>query len=151
MEVLLGHPGGPYFVRRDRGVWTIPKGLMEGGEPAFRTARREFVEETGLREDIVPPEARCLFLGDVVQRGGKRVVAWGFEGDCDPAALRSNCFEIEWPPRSGTQRSFPEIDRFELFALNEAMQRINPAQRAFLERLAGALEVSHEDQDPHPE
>jgi len=135
VEVLLVHPGGPFFRRRDAGAWSVPKGEVAPGEDPLDTARRELSEETGL----AAPGAGLVDLGEVRQRGGKRVRAWAFEGDADPAELCSNAFEIEWPPRSGRRRSFPEVDRAEFFPLAEASRRINPAQAAFLERLAAAL------------
>jgi predicted NUDIX family NTP pyrophosphohydrolase len=140
LEVLLAHPGGPFFVRQDAGAWTIPKGEPDAGEPMtgdelLDVARREFEEETGLRvsgDGAMP-------LGSVVQRGGKVVIAWAVEGDLDPAAAQSNTFEIEWPPRSGERAVFPEVDRVEWFELPEALHRIRPAQAPLLERLDAAL------------
>ena len=136
LEVLLVHPGGPFFRRRDLGAWGVPKGELAPGEAGEAAARRELAEETGLRA----PETGLLDLGEVRQRGGKRVRAWAFEGDCDPGALRSNHFEIEWPPRSGRVQRFPEVDRAAFFDLAEARRRINAAQIPFLDRLAAALE-----------
>lgn len=134
LEVLLAHPGGPYWARRDAGAWTIPKGECEEGEAPVDAARREFTEETGFA--VVPP---LLDLGEVVQAGGKRVNAWAFEADADPAALRCNEFELEWPPRSGRLRSFPEIDRVAWFAPEEAREKLLPAQRELLARLERIL------------
>ncbi len=131
IEVLLAHPGGPFFARKDHGVWSIPKGLVEPGEEALAAARREFAEETGMH----PGDGPFVPLGDVRQGGGKRVVAWALRGDCDPAGLRSNEFELEWPRGSGRVRRFPEADRFAFFGLEEARDRIVPAQAAFLARL----------------
>lgn len=136
LEVLLVHPGGPFFQRRDLGAWSLPKGEVGPGEDPQAAARRELAEETGLSA----PGVGLRDLGEVRQRGGKRVRAWAFEGDCDPGALRSNHFELEWPPRSGRVRQFPEVDRAAFFALAEARERINPAQAAFLDRLAAALD-----------
>jgi predicted NUDIX family NTP pyrophosphohydrolase len=154
-EVLLGHPGGPFFAGRDAGVWTVPKGLVEGNEPDFDAARREYCEETGLVLERLPAEPDCIPLGEVLQKGGKRVRVWAFEGNCDPEALRSNLFELEWPPRSGRRRSFAELDRFAFFSLADAATHILPAQRSFLDRLEAALAepsgAADEDQDPHPE
>jgi predicted NUDIX family NTP pyrophosphohydrolase len=136
VEVLLAHPGGPFFRNKDEGAWTLPKGEPDGAESAFDCARREFREETGL----TPPEGPYLDLGEIVQRAGKRVRAWAFEGDHafeGPPAC--NTFEIEWPPRSGKRASFPEIDQLAFFALPEAQRKINPAQVEFLVRLARAL------------
>jgi len=135
LEVLLVHPGGPFFARRDLGAWSVPKGEVSEGEDEQAAARRELTEETGLRA----PEGELLDLGEVRQKGGKRVRAWAFEGDCDPAALRSNRFEMEWPPRSGRVQSFPEVDRAAFFDLDQARRRINAAQVAFLDRLEARL------------
>lgn len=130
MEVLLAHPGGPFWKKKDAGAWTLPKGEFEPGEGALETARREFTEETGLQ-----PQGEFLPLGEVVQKGGKIVRAWAFEGDCNPATLRSNTFSLEWPPRSGKAQDFPEIDRADFFALEEARKKINPAQVPLLDAL----------------
>ncbi len=134
-EVFLVHPGGPFFARRDEGVWTIPKGEVEPGEHPFDTARREFREETGFlpREPFLP-------LDSVRQKGGKIVEAWAFPGDADPRALRSNLFEMEWPPGSGRRARFPEIDRGDWFDLARARRKIREAQRPFLDRLEAVLE-----------
>jgi predicted NUDIX family NTP pyrophosphohydrolase len=106
IQVLLGHPGGPFWRRRDHGVWTIPKGLIAPGETSRSTALREFVEETGHR-----PAGEPLALGSAMQPGGKVVHVWAVQGDWDPVELLSNTFEMEWPPRSGQRQEFPEIDR----------------------------------------
>lgn len=149
VEVLLGHPGGPYFARKDRGSWTVPKGLVDPQEPELEAARREFREETGLGADGLPSAGDdYLDLGEVRLAGGKRVRAWAFEGDCDPETLESNPFEIEWPPRSGRRAQFPEIDRYEFLALDLAADAIAPAQRPFLERLASALLATRKKEDP---
>jgi predicted NUDIX family NTP pyrophosphohydrolase len=134
LEVLLGHPGGPFFTNKDLGAWTIPKGLVDEAEDQLAAARREFEEETGTR-----PEGRFVPLGEVLQKGGKTVVAWAFEGDLDPAAIRSNTFQREWPPRSGRWQTFPEIDRAAFFSIEEARGKINPAQAEFLSRLERLL------------
>lgn len=136
LEVFLVHPGGPYFVRKDDGYWTIPKGLVEEGEVDLETARREFEEETSI---AVPAERAFFDLGKVRQKGGKLVHAWAFEGDCDPSCIRSNTFEIEWPPRSGRMQSFDEVDRASWFGLEEARIKINQAQKDFLDRLEASL------------
>ena len=130
IEVLLAHPGGPYWQRKDAGAWTLPKGEYEDPEEPLAAALREWAEETGFA--AVPP---FIPLGEVKQAGGKRITAWAFQGDCDPHALKCNTFEIEWPPKSGQRQSFPEIDRVHWFELAEARERLNPAQAAFLERL----------------
>jgi len=134
LEVLLAHPGGPYWQAKDDGAWTLPKGEYKTTEEALAAARREFAEETGF--EPVPP---FLPLGEIVQKSGKRITAWAFAGDCDPARLVSNEFEIEWPPRSGRRQSYPEIDRVAWFGLDEARRKLNAAQGALLDRLAAAL------------
>ena len=133
--VLLAHPGGPYFAKKDLGAWTIPKGELEPDEDALACAIREFEEETGMR----PQSERYIDLGTVKQRGGKEVHAWAFEMAWQGGAPRSNTFRIEWPPRSGRMQDFPEIDRLELFELTEARARCNPAQIVFLDRLLQRL------------
>jgi predicted NUDIX family NTP pyrophosphohydrolase len=137
LEVLLAHPGGPYFERKDLGDWTIPKGEPDGDhEPLLDVARREFAEETGSTLD---PAAPSLELGSIVQKGGKVVHGWAVEGDLDPAAAHSNEIEIEWPPRSGRRRLFPEIDRVAWFDPAEARRRIKATQVPFIDRLEDAL------------
>ena len=131
-EVLLVHPGGPYWARRDQGTWSIPKGEHEDGEDPRACALREFAEELGSE----PPDGELTELGQVRQKGGKVVTAWALEGDADAEAIRSNTFTIEWPPRSGKQQAFPEIDRAAWFSLAEARERILEAQAPFLDRLA---------------
>jgi predicted NUDIX family NTP pyrophosphohydrolase len=132
LRVLLVHPGGPFWTNKDAGAWSIPKGEFDpASEDAEATARREFVEETGQ----APPE-RLRALATVKQSGGKLVHAFAGEGDCDVANIRSNTFEIEWPPRSGRTQSFPEIDRAAWFTLDEARERILASQRPLLEALA---------------
>ena len=143
LEVLLAHPGGPYFRRRDEGVWGIPKGEVEPGESGLDAARREFGEETGF--DCAPP---FLWLGAVRQRGGKRVQAWAFEGDCDPQRLCSNEFEVEWPPRSGRRQRFPELDRARFFDLDAAARYINEGQRPLLDRLRALLSEGEAPGEP---
>jgi len=131
LEVLLGHPGGPYFAGKDADHWTVIKGEVGPGEDLLAVARREFAEETGHR----PPEGPLLELGDICQKSGKIVLAWAVEGDLDPETAVSNTFEMEWPPRSGRMREFPEIDRVAWFDLREAGGRIKAAQAPFLDRL----------------
>ena len=131
LEVLLAHPGGPYFARKDAGHWTIPKGEPDGDTDLLRVARREFEEEIG----ITPPEGTPVPLGTITQRGGKVVHAWAIEGDIDPADAHSNEFEMEWPPRSGHRATFPEVDRVAWFDLAEARRRIKSTQTPFLDRL----------------
>lgn len=130
VELLLVHPGGPFWTKKDEGAWSIPKGEVSTEEDELAAARREFLEETG-----IIPEGEFSLLGKVVQKSGKSVRAWAFEGDCDPAALKSNTFTMEWPPRSGKQQEFPEIDRAAFFTPDEARKRINPAQAAFIDAL----------------
>lgn len=134
IEVLLVHPGGPFFRNKDAGAWTIPKGELDDGEEPLATARREFAEELGFEADG-PFEP----LAPVKQKGGKIVHAWSSPGDCDAANIASNTFTMEWPPRSGKQATFPEVDRAEWFALAEARVRINVAQVALLDELEGRL------------
>ena len=131
LKVLLVHPGGPFWARKDAGAWSIPKGEYVEGEDPEAAARREFEEELGiaLEADLQP-------LGETVQPSRKRVIAFAAEGDLDVAAIRSNTFEIEWPPRSGRKKSFPEVDRAGWFTLEEAREKILSGQRAFLDRLA---------------
>ena len=133
LEVLLGHPGGPFFTKKDEGSWTVLKGEADPGEDLQAVARREFAEETGSQ----PPEGTMLELGEIRQKGGKTVVAWALAGDLDPATARSNTFEMEWPPRSGRRRAFPEIDRVDWFDLEAARTKIIPAQVPLLDRLEG--------------
>ena len=134
LEVLLVHPGGPYWARKDAGAWTIPKGEFEAGEDALDAARREFREETGA-------DATGTFrsLEPVRQAGGKVVHAWAVEGDCDAGSIRSNTFTLEWPPRSGLTAAFPEVDRGAWFAILEARQRILPSQTPLLDQLERLL------------
>jgi predicted NUDIX family NTP pyrophosphohydrolase len=134
-EVLLVHPGGPFWARRDAGAWSIPKGECEPGEDPRACALREFEEELGLP---APDAAGLVELGTVRQRSGKLVTAWAAAGDLDPAAVRSNTFTLEWPPRSGTTREFPEVDRAEWLSLAAAREKINPAQAELLDRLDAA-------------
>jgi predicted NUDIX family NTP pyrophosphohydrolase len=135
IEVLLAHPGGPFWAGRDAGAWTIPKGGIHHDEEPLAAAVREFTEETGF-----VPAPPYVPLGAIRQRSGKIVHAWAFEGDCDPAALVSNTVETEWPPRSGKRIAVPEIDRAQFFGLAEARQLINVAQVELIERLMTALE-----------
>jgi predicted NUDIX family NTP pyrophosphohydrolase len=134
LEVLLVHPGGPFWAKKDLGAWSIPKGEHDDDEDALACAKREFAEETG----SVPADGALTDLGTVKQKSGKVVRAWALEGDLDADAIRSNTFTMIWPPRSGREQAFPEVDRAEWFALAEARERINPAQSAFLDRLAAA-------------
>lgn len=136
VEVLLGHFGGPIWAKRDAGAWAIPKGLVEPGEALEACARREFEEELGVR-----PEGPLVPLGRIRQKGGKWVEAFALEGDLDPAAIASNSFTLEWPPRSGRFQTHPEIDRAAWFALAEARAMILPSQQAILDLLSGRLGI----------
>jgi predicted NUDIX family NTP pyrophosphohydrolase len=140
-EVLLGHPGGPLFARRDEGYWSIPKGEPdEAEEDLLAVARREFAEEIGSPAPARQPDGSApIPLGSIVQKGGKVVHAWAIEGELDPAAARSNVFELEWPPRSGRYESFPELDRVAWFAPDEARRRVKAAQIPLIDRLIAAL------------
>jgi len=131
LEVFLAHPGGPFFKNKDAGYWSIPKGEMDPGENSLNAAIREFSEETG-----IVPRGEFIPLGSVVQKSGKTVHAWAFAGDWDGATpIKSNTFEMEWPPRSGKKQTFPEIDRAEFFPAARALKKINAAQREFIKRL----------------
>jgi predicted NUDIX family NTP pyrophosphohydrolase len=136
LEVLLAHPGGPWFATKDAGHWSIPKGEADGNEQLFDVARREFIEETG--HDL--PDGPPIELGSIVQKGGKTVHAWAVEGDLDPDTAHSNLFETEWPPRSGRRATFPEIDRVAWFAPNDARERMKPTQIPLLDRLEAVLD-----------
>ncbi|HEY7282065.1 MAG TPA: NUDIX domain-containing protein [Actinomycetota bacterium] len=131
LEVLLGHPGGPLWAKKDAGHWTVVKGEIDAGEAPEDVARREFKEETG--HDL--PDGPMVSVGRIRQKSGKVVLGWAVEGDLDPANAVSNTFEMEWPPRSGRRAEFPEIDRVEWFALEEARRRIKDAQSPFIDRL----------------
>jgi predicted NUDIX family NTP pyrophosphohydrolase len=139
-SVLLVHPGGPFWAKKDAGAWSIPKGEFEDGEEPLRAAIREFGEETGMA-----PQGQFLPLGEVVQKNRKIVSAWACEGDFDPARFTSNTCEIEWPPRSGKRLTIPEADRVEWFAFGEAREKLNPAQAEFLDRLAALLHLRDAD------
>ena len=135
MEVLLAHQGGPFWIKKDLGHWTIPKGEVEPGEELEAVARREFQEETGHEVGNV----QLVELGKIRKKSGKVVFAWGAKGDLDPSTAVSNSFEMEWPPRSGRTQSFPEIDRVEWFDLDEARRKLKAAQVPFLDRLQPTL------------
>jgi predicted NUDIX family NTP pyrophosphohydrolase len=130
-EVFLVHPGGPYWARKDEGAWSVPKGLVDAGEDELACARREFSEETSFDP---PPAGSERPLGSFRLPSGKQLHVWAAEGNCDPAALRSNLFEMEWPPHSGRSAQFPEVDRGGWFDQPAALLRISPGQRAVLER-----------------
>jgi predicted NUDIX family NTP pyrophosphohydrolase len=134
IELLLVHPGGPFWAKKDLGAWSIPKGEYAEGEDAIVVAKREFEEETG-----ACPQGHFLPLGELVQPGRKIVTAWGLEGEFDPASLKSNQFELEWPPKSGRKAWFPEVDRAGWFSPTEAWRKILPGQSEFITRLLAAV------------
>jgi predicted NUDIX family NTP pyrophosphohydrolase len=138
LEVLLAHPGGPYWHGKDDASWTIPKGEVAPGEELLDAAKREFEEETGVK-----PAGPFIPLTPVKQKAGKTVHAWAFEGDCDASCVVSNTYRVEWPPKSGQWQSFPEIDRAEFFDPETARRKINPAQAAFVEELERLLGEPH--------
>ena len=141
IEVLLVHPGGPFFRKKDAGAWSVPKGEIAEGEDLLARARLEFREELGME----PGADQLIELGSVKQKGGKTVHAWAFEGDLPKDfVVASNTFEMEWPPRSGRTQKFPEIDRAEFFSIEKAMAKINEAQIPFLGRLVHALALSED-------
>jgi predicted NUDIX family NTP pyrophosphohydrolase len=135
LEVLLVHPGGPFWARKDEGAWSIPKGEYLAGEDPLEAARREFDEELGTS----PPDGPLLDLGEVRQAGGKHVVAWALRGDLDVDEITSNTFEMVWPPRSGQVQSFPEIDRAGWFTVEEARVKLLSGQLPFLDRLVALV------------
>src|SRR5690242_17675558 len=130
LEVLLVHPGGPFWSKKDQGAWFVPKGEIAPGEAELLAAQREFEEETGLK-----PDGPFLPLGTVKHKSGKTVTAWAFAGDCDPAAIESNTFSLEWPPRSGQRKEFPEVDRAAFFTVAEARTKIHADEFELLRRL----------------
>jgi predicted NUDIX family NTP pyrophosphohydrolase len=143
VEILLGHPGGPYFEGKDIGAWTIPKGQVEEGEKLLAVAKREFGEETG---HVIGSNARLIELGSVKQRGGKTVFAWAVEGDLDPGRASSNTFRMEWPPRSGIHIEVPEIDQVAWFTPAQARIAMNPGQVPLVELLLQALDELSADE-----
>jgi predicted NUDIX family NTP pyrophosphohydrolase len=134
IQVLLAHPGGPFFSNKDEGAWSIPKGEPDVDEDLLLTAQRELEEETGVK-----PTGPFIPLKPIKQKGGKVVHAWAFEGDCDPSRLTSNTFAMEWPPKSGRQMEFPEIDRAEFFDLAMARKKIKVGQEALIDELEANL------------
>ncbi len=136
LEVFLIHPGGPFFLNKDAGVWSIPKGEIDEGEDAFAAAQREFQEETGCR-----PEGNFLPLNPVKQKSGKIVLSWAVEGDCDADRITSNLFSMEWPPKSGRVQEFPEADRAGWFGLETASEKINQAQAELLVQLVMKIQA----------
>jgi predicted NUDIX family NTP pyrophosphohydrolase len=135
LEVLLVHPGGPFWQKKDDGAWSIPKGELTENEDGMEVARREFQEELG----SAAPDGEAMPLGEVRQAGGKVVSAWALPGDLDVTRMTSNTFEIEWPPHSGKMQQFPEVDRAGWFDLDTARRKLLPAQRAFIDRLEEQL------------
>jgi predicted NUDIX family NTP pyrophosphohydrolase len=135
LEVLLVHPGGPFWAKKDLGAWSIPKGEYDEGEDPLAVARREYAEELG----SALPAGECIALGEIVQPSLKAVTGFALEGDFDPATLKSNSFELEWPPKSGRKQSFPEVDRAAWFGVEEAREKILPGQAPFLDRLRERL------------
>ncbi|MCW2778151.1 MAG: hypothetical protein JWN17_1876 [Frankiales bacterium] len=133
VEVLLAHPGGPFYAKKDDGVWSVPKGEHDATEAALDAARREYAEELGL----APPDGEPVLLGSVVLKSGKVVTAWAVEADPDLSGFDPGTFDLEWPPRSGRVQPFPEVDRVTWFGLAEAAVKLAPAQVAFLSRLPG--------------
>jgi predicted NUDIX family NTP pyrophosphohydrolase len=140
VEVLVAHPGGPFFAKKDDGIWTIPKGLYDDKENALDAAKREFEEETGFRA----PQGDFIKLGEIKRKDGKFIMAWAVEGDYDTAQLQSNTFALEWPPKSGKQQEFPEVDKAEWFDLPTAARKLQNAQVEFLRRLAEKLGIDFE-------
>jgi predicted NUDIX family NTP pyrophosphohydrolase len=143
LEVLLVHPGGPFWAKKDLGTWSLPKGEYTPGEDPLAAARREFTEETGF-----PAAGGFIPLTPIKQPGGKIIQAWAFEGDCDPGALRSNTFTLEWPPRSGKMQEFPEIDRAAWFTLEEAKVKIIMGQVWFLEEMEHKFRQNQVNSEP---
>jgi predicted NUDIX family NTP pyrophosphohydrolase len=135
LRLLLAHPGGPFWAKKDEGAWSIPKGEYDESEDPLVVARREFEEELG----SPVPTGGVIELGELVQPSRKQITAYAIEGDFDPSSLKSNLFAMEWPPRSGTMQSFPEVDRAEWFTPEEARTKILPGQRPFIERLVQCL------------
>ena len=133
-EVLLVHLGGPFWAKKDSGAWFVPKGEVNPGEDELAAAQREFEEETGLQ-----PRPQFLPLGSIKHKTGKTVTAWAFAGDCDPESLRSNTFQMEWPPNSGQTKEFPEIDRAAFFSMEAAREKMHPAEFEFVSRLVEQL------------
>ena len=138
LEVLIVHPGGPMWARRDDGAWSIPKGEADPGEDLYGAARREFEEETG----SPAPDGEPIALGQVRLKSGKPIHGWALEGDLDADAIVSNTFEMQWPPRSGRRQAFPEVDRAQWFAPAQARCKLNPAQAEFVRRLGDILDSS---------
>ena len=144
LQVLLVHPGGPFWKKKDKGAWFVPKGEINPGEEDLPAAKREFTEETGVTP--VPP---FFPLGEITQKSGKKVVVWAFKGDCDPGSICSNTFEMEWPPRSGKKTSFPEVDRAAFYSAAAARDKMIAAEYEFVIRLQRALNESTNENSTH--
>lgn len=136
-EVFIAHMGAPYWAKKDQGAWSIPKGEYDASEEPLTAAKREFEEEIGQ----LAPSSKFLYLGEVNRQDGKNIKVWATEGDIDSAKVKSNTFEMEWPPKSGRVQKFPEIDRAEWFSLEEACQKLNTEQDEFIRRLAAELKI----------
>jgi predicted NUDIX family NTP pyrophosphohydrolase len=155
LQVLLVHPGGPLWARKDAAAWFVPKGEINPDEEEFAAAKREFTEETGI--EPAGGQSSFIELGQITQRSGKKVTAWAFEGDCDPSCIKSNTFEMEWPPRSGKKASFPEVDRASFFNFDTAKEKMIPAEFEFFTKLQNilngspALKRSHSKTSAHSE
>ena len=137
LEIFLVHMGGPYWAKKELGAWSIPKGEFSEGEDPFEVAKREFFQETGVQ---VKNDFEFKRLTPLKQPSGKKIIAWGFEGNCDAGSIRSNTFTIEWPPRSGRQAEFPEVDRAEWFSVDVAKEKLLKGQVGFIEELCKVLE-----------
>jgi predicted NUDIX family NTP pyrophosphohydrolase len=141
LQLFLVHPGGPFWRNKDAGAWSIPKGEYEEGEKPLDAAKREFLEETGIEAD-----GEFLPLGEIKQPSGKVITAWALEGDCEPSAVRSNMFSMEWPPKSGRQQEFPEVDRADWFTANEAKERIVKGQTGLIDRVVALISSITQEQ-----
>jgi predicted NUDIX family NTP pyrophosphohydrolase len=140
LQVLLVHPGGPFWARKDLGAWSIPKGEYGDGEEPLAAAKREFCEELGVEAVSTSPESRFLELGALVQPSRKEIAAWAVEGDFPATELKSNMFELEWPPKSGRKSQYPEVDRAEWFDIADARRKMPPGQVEFIDRLLALLD-----------
>jgi predicted NUDIX family NTP pyrophosphohydrolase len=141
LQLFLVHPGGPFWRNKDAGAWSIPKGEYEDGEDPLDAAKREFLEETG-----IDAHGEFLPLGEIKQPSGKVITTWALEGDCEPSAVRSNIFSMEWPPKSGRQQEFPEVDRADWFTVNEAKTRIAKGQIGFIDRVVALTSANAQGQ-----
>ncbi len=137
LEVLLAHPGGPFWAKKDLGAWTLPKGEYDDSEEPLQAAKREFEEEIGQPA----PKGEAVELGELKRKDGKTIIAWAVKGDIDTANIRSNTFSIEWPPRSGKKQEFPEVDRAEWVPISEASEKLHTGQPIFIERLTKHLKI----------